>query len=84
MSRTLYQCSHAIVHGALITCARMHPIGRHGAGVSLRSLIRGDELCLPVCRDCPDFDCNGPAIKKQDRGWTPNEYERNLLKGLTT
>jgi len=77
---TLYRCSRAIVRGAVIRCDS-HRLGMHPDGtVSLKKLIRGEEMCFSICQTCPDFDDMGPTPKKVDRGWTPDQYERALIR----
>ena len=67
--------------GATICCGLGHRLSHNkDGGISLRSLIRGDELALSVCQNCPDFDYMGDTPPLAERGWTPNAYEIELCR----
>jgi hypothetical protein len=69
--RTLYECSHALVSGNHIRCCRGHPLlpRIEGGVVEVKRLARGNPLVFKVCQKCPDFDCMGPPIRAEERGW---------------
>ena len=63
--RSLYQCSHAVVKYGTVCCS----VGYNLKAVNIRQLIRGDPLESDVCQDCSDYDCMGPPVPKDERGW---------------
>lgn len=69
--RTLYECSHARVNGDRIHCRRGYPllIRTDGGGIDIRRLARGQRLAFNICQKCPDFDCMGPPVPPEERGW---------------
>ena len=69
--RTLYECSHARVKDESIYCRNGHPLClRSGNGhLELSRLARGQRLAFKVCQSCPDFDCMGPPVPPEERGW---------------
>ena len=69
--RDLYRCFHAKVKGNRIYCTKGHPLSLKSSDGSLdiKRLIRGEPLALGVCQECSDFDCMGPPIPEEDRGW---------------
>ena len=69
--RTLYECSHARVKETGIYCDRgyslcQRPNNRH---VDINRLARGKRLAFETCQDCLDFDCMGPPVPPEERGW---------------
>ena len=71
MKRSLYQCGNARVLGDEIYCKAGRKLENraYAGNISLRRLARGDPLILDVCQDCNEFDCMGPPIPKEERGW---------------
>jgi len=74
MKRTLYDCAHARVKGGSIYCRKGYPLkprpGNPGNGhVDIGRLARGKRLAFKVCQNCPDFDCMGPPLSPNERGW---------------
>ncbi|AQU05291.1 hypothetical protein B1778_00680 [Dehalococcoides mccartyi] len=73
--RTLYECAHARVKGESIYCCKgyqLHP--RPGDGhVDISRLAKGQRLAFKPCQDCLDFDCMGPPVSPEDRGWLKKE-----------
>ena len=69
--RTLYECAQARVQGVSIYCCKGYPLClRPGNGhLDISRLARGQRLALKVCQNCPDFDCIGPPVPSEDRGW---------------
>ncbi len=69
--RTLYECSHALVKGERIRCRSGHPFSlkSEDGGIEVRRLTRGEPLALNICQACVDFDCMGPPIPDDERGW---------------
>jgi hypothetical protein len=75
--RTLYECSHARVKGEAIYCDKGHQIClRPGNGhLDTMRLARGSRLAFKPCQTCLDFDCMGPPIPPEERGWLKQEVE---------
>ncbi len=75
--RTLYECAHARVKGEGIYCRKGYQLSlRPGNGhLDIRRLARGQRLAFKACQDCLDFDCMGPPVPPEERGW--------LKKGVT-
>ena len=73
--RTLYECAHARVKGENIYCCKGYQLcPRPGNGhVNIRRLARGQRLAFKSCQDCLDFDCIGPPVPPEDRGWIKKE-----------
>ncbi len=71
VKRSLYECSHARVLGDRIYCRVGHVLSAKSGngGLSIRRLARGEPLVLGVCQGCPDFDCMGPPVPQEERGW---------------
>ena len=71
MKRTLYECSHARVNGDRIRCRKGHPllVRTEDNGIDVRRLARGEPLAYNICQSCPDFDCMGPPVPSEERGW---------------
>ena len=71
MARSLYECSHARVKGDRIRCRRGYPllVRAEDGGIDVRRLAKGQPLAYSVCRYCPDFDCMGPPVPPEERGW---------------
>jgi len=69
--RTLYECSHARVNGDRIRCRKGHPllVRTEDNGIDVRRLARGEPLAYNICQSCPDFDCMGPPVPPEERGW---------------
>jgi len=69
--RTLYECSHARVQGTRIYCDRGYPLTSKTGKVDLdvRMLAEGKALAPKVCQQCSDFDCLGPPVPEEERGW---------------
>ena len=69
--RTLYECAHARVNGESIRCCKGYPLNpRPGNGhLDINHLARGQRLAFKVCQSCPDFDCLGPSVPPEERGW---------------
>ena len=71
MTRSLYECSHARVKGDRILCRRSYPllVRTEDGGIDARRLAKGQPLTYSVCQNCPDFDCIGPPLPPEERGW---------------
>ena len=71
MKRTLYECSHARVKGSRIYCDKGYVFSSksNNGGLDVKRLARGDPLILAICQECSDFDCMGPPIPEEERGW---------------
>ena len=69
--RTLYDCSHARVYGDHIRCSEGHMLltRTEGGSIATRRLARGEPLAYNVCQGCPDFDCMGPPVPPEEKGW---------------
>ena len=69
--RTLYECAHARVEGEDIYCRKGYPLNvRPGNGhVEISQLAKGKRLAFSACQSCPDFDCMGPPVPPEERGW---------------
>jgi len=72
--RTLYECAHARVNGESIHCCKGYPLnprpGNPGNGhVDVSRLARGQRLAFKACQECLDFDCMGPPVPPEERGW---------------
>ena len=69
--RTLYECSYARVKGESIYCSKGYPLYlRPGNGhLGINRLARGQRLAFKACQSCPDFDCMGPPVPPEERGW---------------
>ena len=70
-ARTLYECSHARVKGDRIRCRKGHPLLKKSedGGIEITRLARGAPLAFRICQGCPDFDCMGPPLMPEERGW---------------
>ncbi len=75
--RTLYECAHGRVRGESIYCRKGYTLSlRPGNGhLDISRLARGQRLAFSVCQNCLDFDCMGPPVPPEERGW--------LKKGVT-
>ena len=73
--RTLYECAHARVNGESIRCCKGYPLNlRPGNGhLDISRLARGQRLAFKTCQDCLDFDCIGPPVPPEERGWLKKE-----------
>ena len=69
--RTLYECSYARVKGDYIYCFKGYPLClRQGNGyIDISRLARGQRLAFKACQGCPDYDCMGPPVPPEERGW---------------
>jgi hypothetical protein len=69
--RTLYECSYARVKGDCIYCFKGYQLNiRPGNGhIKIERLAEGKRLAFTACQDCPDFDCMGPPVPPEERGW---------------
>jgi len=69
--RTLYECSHARVNGDRIRCRKGYSLlmRTDGGSIDIRRLARGQRLAFSICQKCPDFDCIGPPVLPEERGW---------------
>ena len=78
MKRTLYECSHARVGGSRIYCDKgyVFSLKSDNGGLDVKRLARGDPLVLAVCQECSDFDCIGPPIPEEERGWVRKKATR--------
>ncbi len=77
--RSLYQCGNAKVKNKRIVCVAGHKLKvAHGAAdgsLNWLGLVRGEALVCQVCQDCPDFDCWGEQIPKEERGFSIPKVE---------
>ncbi len=69
--RTLYECAHARVNGEGVYCRKGYQLSlRPGNGhLDINRLARGQRLAFKACQDCLDFDCMGPPVPPEERGW---------------
>jgi len=69
--RTLYECSYARVKGESIYCSKGYSLYlQPGNGhLDISRLARGQRLAFKACQNCPDFDCIGPPVPPEERGW---------------
>jgi len=69
--RTLYECAHARVNGDRIRCRKGHPllVRTEDNGIDVKRLARGEPLAYNICQRCPDYDCMGPPVPPEERGW---------------
>ena len=69
--RTLYECAHARVKGELIYCSKGYQlcIQPNNGHVDISRLAKGQRLAFKACQDCLDFDCMGPPVPPEERGW---------------
>jgi hypothetical protein len=77
--RTLYECSHARVKGERILCRRGHPFSAKSedGGIEAKRLARGEPLTFLICQVCGDFDCMGPPVPEEEKGWLKKEVSGN-------
>lgn len=86
--RTLYECSHARIQGKRIYCDRGYPLAsKTGEGdLDVRMLAEGKALAFKVCQLCSDFDCLGPPVPEDERGWLKikevTRYDRTHRQAL--
>ena len=75
--RTLYECSHARVKGESIYCRKGFALcPQPGNGhLDIMHLARGSRLALKPCQGCPDFECMGPPVLPEERGWLKKDEE---------
>ncbi len=69
LRRSLYQCFHARVKGAVIRCARKHSLSVDAGTIEISELARGKPLIFEVCQDCRDYYEMGPPVPLSERGW---------------
>ncbi|MDD5039441.1 MAG: hypothetical protein PHN78_09040 [Dehalococcoidales bacterium] len=71
MKRTLYECSHAKVSERRIHCDKGHPLSSKSddGSLDIKRLARGEPLAYSVCQGCLDFDCMGPPVPPEEKGW---------------
>jgi len=69
--RTLYECSHARVKSDCIYCFKGYSLCLRSCNgrLDISRLARGQRLAFSVCQSCPDFDCMGPPVPPEERGW---------------
>ena len=69
--RTLYECAHARVKGESIFCAKGFPLNLRpdNGHLDISRLARGQRLAFKACQNCLDFDCMGPPVPPEERGW---------------
>ena len=69
--RTLYECAHARVNGESIYCLKGYVLClRPGNGhLDISRLARGQRLAFSICQNWLDFDCMGPPVPPEERGW---------------
>ena len=69
--RPLYECAHARVNGDRIRCRKGHPllVRTEDNGIDVKRLARGEPLAYNICQRCPDYDCMGPPVPAEERGW---------------
>ncbi len=68
---TLYECAHARVNGDRIGCHKGYRLSSRteDGSIEVKRLARGEALALAPCQKCPDFDCVGPPVPPEERGW---------------
>jgi hypothetical protein len=78
VKRTLYECSHARVSGSRIYCDKgyVFSLKSNNGGLDVKRLARGDPLVVAVCQECSDFDCMGPPLPEEERGWVKKKATR--------
>lgn len=71
VKRTLYECSEARVYGDRIRCRKRHllSVKSEDGGIAIMRLARGEPMAYSVCQNCPDFDCMGPPVPPEEKGW---------------
>lgn len=81
--RTLYECSYARVHGAMIYCCKEHPINTQTGSVFIQidCLARGRRLAMANCQQCPDFKSMGPPVPEKEKGWMNKNTRRHSING---
>lgn len=69
--RTLYECAHARVKGDCIYCFKGYSLCiQPGNGhIDVSRLARGQRLAFKACQSCFDYDCMGPPVPPEERGW---------------
>ena len=69
--RTLYECFNARVKGDTIYCCKGYQLfPQPGNGhLNIERLAMGSRLAFKPCQHCPDFDCMGPPVPPEERGW---------------
>ena len=73
--RTLYECSHARVKGKRIICDKGHRLSpkSDNGGLDIIRLVKGEQMALGVCQQCPDFNSMGPPVPEEEKGWEPRK-----------
>ena len=74
--RKLYECSHGRVYDSRIYCDRGYRLSMssYDGSLGINRLVRGMPLAQAVCQNCPYFDCMGPPIADNEKGWL-DSYE---------
>ena len=69
--RTLYECAYARVKGDCVYCFKGYSLclRSNNGHLDVSRLARGQRLAFKVCQGCPDFDCMGPPVPPEERGW---------------
>ena len=73
--RTLYECSNGRVKGELIYCRKGYTLSPwpDNGHLNIEALARGSRLAFKPCQNCLDFDCIGPPVPPEERGWLKKE-----------
>ena len=76
--RTLYECSHARVYGDRIRCSKGHPLLAKSSdgSIGIGRLARGKQLAFQACQKCSEFDCMGPPVPPEEKGWLKKKGAR--------
>jgi hypothetical protein len=77
MIRSLYECSNARLKGERIRCRKGYQLlaRTQDGGIDVRRLADGRPLTYSICQICPDFDCMGPPVPPEERGWLDGKVE---------
>jgi len=70
--RTLYECAHARANRDSIYCFKGYSLcirSDNGYHQDISQLARGQRLAFKACQGCPDFECMGPPVPPEERGW---------------
>ena len=71
--RTLYECFNARVKGECIYCCKGYQLHPRPGHLDITRLAKGSRLAFKPCQSCPDFDCMGPPVPPEERGWIKKE-----------
>ena len=79
--RSLYECFNARVINSRIRCSKGHSLlaREEDGGLDVSRLADGRPLIFRVCKNCSDFDCMGPPVPPEERGWL-NSKGNGLLR----